>query len=93
MASQPPVGADLSCPPPIYRPFSDALYPDYFVMYMHTIPQISVGADLSCPPPIYRPWVPQSLSRVFCESSLSALPGYPYPDYFVNVHNCTITSI
>jgi hypothetical protein len=38
------VGADLSCPSPIYRPSPDG-QPS----------AISVGADLSCPPPIYRP--------------------------------------
>jgi L-alanine-DL-glutamate epimerase-like enolase superfamily enzyme len=40
-----PVGADLSCPPPIHPPSLD-------------VPQSNrspVGADLSCPPPIYRP--------------------------------------
>jgi L-alanine-DL-glutamate epimerase-like enolase superfamily enzyme len=43
-----PVGADLSCPPPIYRPSVDVPQSQ----------QSPVGADLSCPPPIYRPSLP-----------------------------------
>ena len=39
---QTPVGADLSCPSPMYRPSP-------------TTPNIPVGADLSRPSPIYRP--------------------------------------
>ena len=48
----PPVGADLSCTPPIYRP-----------ALAYVIPLPPVGADLSCTPPIYRPALAFPLSQ------------------------------
>ncbi len=58
------VGADLSCPPPIYRPteHDDPVGPRFIAPVgqgeanttQHE-PSDAVGADLSRPPPIYRP--------------------------------------
>src|SRR5947209_17822505 len=44
-------------------------------MQMNKIIRTPVGADLSRTSPIYRPCVDVSVSRLFCECSLSALIG------------------
>ena len=48
------VGADLSCPSPIYRP-QESTGGLGVIKTINEIPGSTVGADLSCPSPIYRP--------------------------------------
>jgi hypothetical protein len=46
-------------------------------MQINNIIQSSVGADLSRTPPMYRPWVGVPHIRIFFETALSALRGFP----------------
>src|SRR6266699_3557216 len=76
MNRHPPVGADLSRPPPIYRP------PNYLIQSKHhpttrMNPYPLVGADLSRPPPMYRP----PTTRAKRQSPVGADLSRPPPMY------------
>ena len=78
-----PVGADLSCPPPIDRPSLD-------VPQSHRSP---VGADLSCPPPIDRPSPhfhhPETVGAQFIAPSNAAETPYPQITSSIPIRNMT----